>query len=161
VPKLPREWAHVSANVLATRDDVIYAYPLLNAGQTVARIRFHFRIYGRTNESDLDVPFDAYYIGVAIVPTISDPADFNAWADRDTVDWVWWEGCHFRPYFQVGTPGQVWLFYPGEDYERDCKAQRLVTDLVGESVIFSFARSGGTVLTDQRVNFNASILVLG
>lgn len=161
MPKLPRVWRHESANVLNTRDDTIFLFNNVNPGQSVVRIRFHYRIMGRTNESDMEVPFDAYYVGVALVSSLANPADLNAWADRDTVDWMWWEGAHFTPVNGTGTPGQTWLFYPRSDYERDCHAQRHWQGAVAGSVIFSFARSGGVVLTEQRVNVVASILLLG
>lgn len=161
MPRLPRLWYRESANQLATRDGVLAIGPFIPPGVTVERIRFHFRIYGRTNESDLEVPFDAYYIGVSLEERFYDPANLHAYSDRNSVDWLWWEGAHFTPVLTIGSPGQAWLFYPRNDYERDVQSKRTYKGTDQGQVIFSYARSGGTVLTDQRVNVVASILTVG
>lgn len=161
MPRLPRLWYRDSVNQLATRDGTLALGPFIPPGVTVERVRFHYRIYGRTNESDIDVPFDAYYVGIALAERFYDPLNLQAWGDRNSVDWMWWEGAHFKPVMQTGSPGQSWLFYPETDSERDCKAKRTYNGLDQGQVIFSYGRSGGSVLTDQRVNVVASILTLG
>lgn len=161
MPRLPRVWYRESANILNTRDGVLALGPFIPPGVTVERVRFHYQIYGRMNESELEVPFDAYYAGIALVERFYNPADLHAWSDRNSVDWMWWEGAHFRPVMGVGTPGQAWLFYPENDFERDCQSKRTYKGTDQGQVVFSFARSGGSALTVQRVNCVASILTLG
>ena len=161
MPKLPRTWIRGSQNFLNTRDGNLYLTPTILPGQSVERVWFCFRIYGRMNESDLEVPFDAYYVGVQYRDANQLIPAGSAWTERDTADWLWWEGAHFRPVMGVGTPGQAWIFYPSDDDRRDTRAKRTNNTATNFSLAFSFARSGGAVLTEQRVNVNFSLLLLG
>ena len=158
--KLNRIWFRQSANILATRDGILNICPI-NVGETVERIHLRYRIWGRTNESDVLDLFDAYYVGVAIAHFNVPPAEMHAWSDRNSVDWLWWEGAHAVSVNGVSVAGQSILTYPRDQSERDIRAKR-GPRLSGEadSVFFSFARSGGTALTEQSVNVNASVLTI-
>lgn len=161
MPKLPRTWVRVDGLVFSTASDALFLYTGLNAGETVERLRFNYRIMGRTNESELLDWWQPWYVGLCVVPTTTDPADLDAYTQRNAVDWMWWEAAYMRPHSRTATPGQVDLLYPGEDYERDCRSKRIVQDLVGESLVFSFSNAGGSALTDMTVNVTVSMLVLG
>lgn len=161
MPRLPRIWIRDAANILATRDGTLFLAPTIPPGVTVARIHFTWQIFGYVSESDLADTFDAYYVGISTQERFADPANLNAYADRNSVDWQWWKGAHFRPVFGVGTPGRAWLFYGGDDAVVDVKAQRTYSGTDQGAVCFSFARSGGAALGDERVNVAASILTLG
>lgn len=158
--KLNRSWFRTSANELATRDDILNIGTIL-VGETVERIHLRWRIWGRTNESTyLDI-FDAYYVGVALAPFNVAPSDMHAWSDRNTVDWLWWQGAHATPVNGIGVSGQTTLIYPRDTADIDIRAKRGPRQLGDpDSVFFSFARSGGVVLTDQSVNVNASVLTI-
>jgi hypothetical protein len=161
VPKLPRTWIRRSVNILATRDGNLYIVITVNPGQTVERVRFSYRIFGRWSESTLADRFDPYYVGIQFVDANLVLAANEAWQARNTADWMWWEGAHPKVVMGAGSPGQSWLFYPAVGIERDVHAKRLNNTAGPYSVVFSFAQSGGTALTDCRVNVVASTLLLG
>lgn len=164
MPKLPRTWTSFSSNILDTRDSVLYVGPTVTEGQTVRRVVARWRIEGYTNESTFYDVFDAYYIGFRIVDIFDVIPDQTAWTQRNAVDWSWWEGAHADVVFGVGTPGRAHLTYPRDAYRIDFDTQRLVTSAEfpnGASLVFCFARSGGVVLSDQRVNVVGRVLTLG
>lgn len=164
MPKLPRDWNHFSSNILDTRDSVLYVGPTVAPGKTIRRVYLRWRIMGYTNESTFYDIFDAYYVGIAVVDIFATVPANAAWTQRNTRDWLWWEGAHYSTVFGVGTPGRAHLTYPRGSDTIDTGTQRLVTAAAypnGASVIFCFARSGGTVLSDQRVNVVGGVLTLG
>ncbi|MGH7393601.1 MAG: hypothetical protein ACREM3_29730 [Candidatus Rokuibacteriota bacterium] len=158
--KLNRVWQRQSANELATRDDIL-SLGVIGLGETVERIHLRWRIWGRTNESTVLDLFDAYYVGVCLGPAVGPPSSFHAWSDRNTVDWLWWQGAHAIHVNGVGSAGQTILTYPRDTADIDIRAKRGPRQ-VGDpdTIFFSFARSGGVVLTDQSVNVNASVLTI-
>lgn len=160
-PKLPRNWTRFSMNELSTRDDSFVVVGGIAPGQTIERVRFHYRIMGRTNTSDVLGLFDAYYIGIQVAAEFAPIPAQAAWINRSSQTWTWWEGAHFTPYRDIVTTGQTTLIYPRDDFERDIHAKRLWTGDTNGAVWFCFARSGGTVLTDQAVNVVGSCLLLG
>lgn len=161
MPKLPREWKRGSANILDTRDFNLFVVTGISPGQTVERIHLSYRIMGRWSESAILDIFDAYYVGVQVASAIAVIPAQDAWDDRSSDKWLWWEGAHYIPVHGVGTPGQTHLTYPRDGSVRDIKAKRLNDSEEDQAVVFSFARSGGSALTDQRVNANMSVLTLG
>lgn len=161
MPKLPRIWTRRSVNILNTRDGNLYLHVNVPLGATVERVRWSYRIFGRWSESILQDRFDAYYVGVQFLSANTLPADNEAWQARNTADWMWWEGTHPKVVMGAGTPGQSWLFYPPGEDTRDIHAKRLCTFPEGGAVLFSFAQSGGTALTECRVNVVSSVLTLG
>ena len=164
VPKLPRTWTRFSSNILDTRDSVLYVGPTITPGQTMRRCYFKYRIEGYTNESTFYDIFDAYYIGIALVDIFEIVPDQAAWTQRSTRHWLWWEGAHADVVFGVGTPGRAHFTYPRDPVTIDPGSQRLVDTVEfpnGASVVFCFARSGGVVLSDQRVNVVGGVLTLG
>lgn len=161
MPKLPRTWVRGSANILDTRDFNLFLITTIQPGQTVERIHLSYRIMGRWSESEILELFDAYYVGIQVVSSTVVLPDNDAYANRSSDKWLWWEGAHYVATPYTGSPGQVLLTYPRDGAVRDIRAKRLNSTQQTQSVVFSFARSGGPVLTDQRVNANASVLLLG
>lgn len=158
--KLNRVWQRQSANELATRDDIL-SLGVIALGETVERIHLRWRIWGRTNESTYLGIFDAYYVGVALAPFNVAPSTLHAWTQRNAVDWLWWQGAHATPVNGVSVSGQTTLIYPRDTMDVDIRAKRGPRESGDpDSVFFSFARSGGVVLTDQAVNVNASVLTI-
>lgn len=158
--KLNRVWQRQSANILATRDDTL-ALGVINVGETVERIHLRYRIWGRVSESTVLSFFDAYYVGVCVADESEPPSNLHAWSDRNAVDWLWWEGAHAVTVNGVGSAGQTIITYPRDNSERDIRAKRGPRTIDGPNTVwFSFARSGGTVFTDQSVNVNASVLTI-
>lgn len=161
MPKLPRTWVRGSANILDTRDFNLYVVTTVQPGQTVERIHLSYRIMGRWSESEILELFDAYYVGIQVISSAVVLPDNDAYVNRNSQKWLWWEGAHYNATPYTGSPGQVLLTYPRDGSVRDIRAKRLNSTQQTQSVVFSFARSGGPVLTDQRVNANASVLLLG
>lgn len=161
MPKLPRTWVRNSVNILDTRDFNLFLVTAVQPGQTVERIHLSYRIMGDASESQVLGLFDAYYVGIQVISSTVVLPDNDAWANRNSQKWLWWEGAHFDMTPYIGSPGQVLLTYPRDGSVRDIRAKRLNATEQTQSVVFSFARSGGSALDDQAVNVNASVLLLG
>ena len=161
MPKLPRTWVRGSANILDTRDFNLFLVAAVQPGQTVERIHLSYRIMGEASESRVLDYFDAYYVGIQVISSTVVLPDNDAYVNRNSQKWLWWEGAHFDAVPFIGSPGAVLLTYPRDGSVRDIRAKRLNATEQTQSVVFSFARSGGSVLDNQRVNANASVLLLG
>src|SRR5690554_7494145 len=62
---------------------------------------------GRWSESEVLGLFDAYYVGIQVVSSTVVLPDNDAYANRSSDKWLWWEGAHFDATPYTGSPGQV------------------------------------------------------